>query len=211
MTVSLISKHLRQSVFRCLVLRCFCRRCGDFDDDDTFAGWGPLVLQPVSELDRRSLSPNHGRPHAHCRAAFLAQHKATFLPGTNTGEWDHSVQTPDTLNAHNGSNAFGFWSESANKGQYCILRLTELCKIMPSKMEVASQHCDTVPNKTKDILDTKKKEKAGVQCKKNYTASQIFLCQFLLREVFKCNLKTSLRRIWHEIFFERVFIFCDTA
>ena len=26
--------------------------------------------------------------------------------------------------------------------------------IMPSKMEVASQHCDTVTNKTKDILDT---------------------------------------------------------
>ena len=24
--------------------------------------------------------------------------------------------------------------------------------IMPSKMEVSSQHCDTVPNKTKDIL-----------------------------------------------------------
>ena len=31
--------------------------------------------------------------------------------------------------------------------------------IMPSKMEVASQHCDTVPNKTKDILDTVKIEK----------------------------------------------------
>ena len=31
--------------------------------------------------------------------------------------------------------------------------------IMPSKMEVASQHCDTVPNKTKDILDTVKVEK----------------------------------------------------
>ena len=30
---------------------------------------------------------------------------------------------------------------------------------MPSKMEVASQHCDTVPNKTKDILDTVKIEK----------------------------------------------------
>ena len=30
--------------------------------------------------------------------------------------------------------------------------------IMPSKMEVASQHCDTVPNKTKDILDTVKKD-----------------------------------------------------
>ena len=29
---------------------------------------------------------------------------------------------------------------------------------MPSKMEVASQHCDTVPNKTKDILDTVKIE-----------------------------------------------------
>ena len=27
-------------------------------------------------------------------------------------------------------------------------------EIMPSKMEVASQHCDTVPNKTKDILYT---------------------------------------------------------
>ena len=27
---------------------------------------------------------------------------------------------------------------------------------MPSKMEVASQHCDTEPNKTKDILDTVK-------------------------------------------------------
>ena len=26
--------------------------------------------------------------------------------------------------------------------------------IMPSRMEVASQHCDTVPNKTKDILYT---------------------------------------------------------
>ncbi len=25
---------------------------------------------------------------------------------------------------------------------------------MPSKMEVASQHCDTIVNKTKDILDT---------------------------------------------------------
>ena len=32
-------------------------------------------------------------------------------------------------------------------------------KIMPSKMEVASQHCDTVPNKTKDILDTVKIER----------------------------------------------------
>ena len=31
--------------------------------------------------------------------------------------------------------------------------------IMPSKMEVASQHCDTVPNKTKDILDTVNIEK----------------------------------------------------
>ena len=31
--------------------------------------------------------------------------------------------------------------------------------IMPSKMEVASQHCDTVPNKTKDILDTVKIER----------------------------------------------------
>ena len=31
--------------------------------------------------------------------------------------------------------------------------------LMPSKMEVASQHCDTVPNKTKDILDTVKIEK----------------------------------------------------
>ena len=30
---------------------------------------------------------------------------------------------------------------------------------MPSKMEVASQHRDTVPNKTKDILDTVKIEK----------------------------------------------------
>ena len=28
-----------------------------------------------------------------------------------------------------------------------------------SKMEVASQHCDTVPNKTKDILDTVKIER----------------------------------------------------
>ena len=27
-------------------------------------------------------------------------------------------------------------------------------QIMPSKMEVTSQHCDTVPNKAKDILDT---------------------------------------------------------
>ena len=32
-------------------------------------------------------------------------------------------------------------------------------KIMPSKMEVASQHCDTIPNKTKDILDTVQIEK----------------------------------------------------
>ena len=32
-------------------------------------------------------------------------------------------------------------------------------KIMPSKMEVASQHCDIVPNKTKDILDTAKIER----------------------------------------------------
>ena len=31
--------------------------------------------------------------------------------------------------------------------------------IMPSKMEVASQHCDTVPNKIKDILDTVNIEK----------------------------------------------------
>ena len=31
---------------------------------------------------------------------------------------------------------------------------TESIFIMPSKMEVASQHCDNVPNKTKDILDT---------------------------------------------------------
>ena len=31
-------------------------------------------------------------------------------------------------------------------------------EIMPSKMEVASQHCDTVQNKTKDILDTVKKD-----------------------------------------------------
>ena len=31
--------------------------------------------------------------------------------------------------------------------------------IMPSKMEVASQHCDTVPNKTKDILYTVKIER----------------------------------------------------
>ena len=30
---------------------------------------------------------------------------------------------------------------------------------MPSKMEVASQHCDTVPNKAKDISDTVKIEK----------------------------------------------------
>ena len=30
---------------------------------------------------------------------------------------------------------------------------------MPSKMEVASQHYDTVSNKTKDILDTVKVEK----------------------------------------------------
>ena len=33
-----------------------------------------------------------------------------------------------------------------------------LITIMPSKMEVASQHCDTVQNKTKDILDTVKKD-----------------------------------------------------
>ena len=32
-------------------------------------------------------------------------------------------------------------------------------QIMPSKMEVASQHCDTIPNKTKDILDTVQIEK----------------------------------------------------
>ena len=32
-------------------------------------------------------------------------------------------------------------------------------KIMPSKMEVASQHCDTIVNKTKDILDTVQIEK----------------------------------------------------
>ena len=32
-------------------------------------------------------------------------------------------------------------------------------EIMPSKMEVASQHCDTVPNKTKDIFDTVKIER----------------------------------------------------
>ena len=31
--------------------------------------------------------------------------------------------------------------------------------IMPSKMEVASQHCDTVPNQTKDILDNVKIER----------------------------------------------------
>ena len=31
--------------------------------------------------------------------------------------------------------------------------------LMPSKMEVASQHYDTVPNKTKDILDTVKIER----------------------------------------------------
>ena len=30
---------------------------------------------------------------------------------------------------------------------------------MPYKMEVASQHCDTVPNKTKDILYTVKIER----------------------------------------------------
>ena len=30
---------------------------------------------------------------------------------------------------------------------------------MPSKMDVASQHCDTVPNKTKDILDFRLKKK----------------------------------------------------
>ena len=38
-------------------------------------------------------------------------------------------------------------------------RIINIFKIMPSKMEVASQHCDTVPNKTKDILDTVKVEK----------------------------------------------------
>ena len=32
-------------------------------------------------------------------------------------------------------------------------------EIMPSKMEVASQHCDTVTNKTKDILATVKIER----------------------------------------------------
>ena len=32
-------------------------------------------------------------------------------------------------------------------------------KIMLSKMEVASQHCYTVENKTKDILDTVKIER----------------------------------------------------
>ena len=31
--------------------------------------------------------------------------------------------------------------------------------IMPSKLEVASEHCGTVPNKTKDILDTAKIER----------------------------------------------------
>ena len=31
--------------------------------------------------------------------------------------------------------------------------------IMSSKMKVASQHCDTVPNKTKDILYTVEIEK----------------------------------------------------
>ena len=31
--------------------------------------------------------------------------------------------------------------------------------IMPSQMEVASQHCDTVTNKTKDILATVKIER----------------------------------------------------
>ena len=32
-------------------------------------------------------------------------------------------------------------------------------KKMPSEIEVASQHCDTVPNKTKDILDIVKVER----------------------------------------------------
>ena len=36
---------------------------------------------------------------------------------------------------------------------------TESMFIMPSKMEVASQHCDNVSNKTKDILDTVKNER----------------------------------------------------
>ena len=39
-----------------------------------------------------------------------------------------------------------------------MLRL-ELILIMSSKMKVASQHCDTVPNRAKDILYTVKIEK----------------------------------------------------
>ena len=34
---------------------------------------------------------------------------------------------------------------------------------MPSKMEVSSKHCDTVPNETKDILDTVKIERHTLQ------------------------------------------------
>ena len=34
--------------------------------------------------------------------------------------------------------------------------------------------------------------------KKKIRPPEIFLCQILLREVSKCNLETSLRRIWHK-------------
>ena len=43
--------------------------------------------------------------------------------------------------------------------QVRILMVVMIMIIMPSKMEVASQHCDTVPNRTKDILYTVKIEK----------------------------------------------------
>ena len=43
------------------------------------------------------------------------------------------------------------WKSGPFLGMYLI--------IMPSKMEVASQHCDTVPNQTKDILDNVKIER----------------------------------------------------
>ena len=40
-----------------------------------------------------------------------------------------------------------------------MLECLTLSQKMASKMEVASQHCDTVPNKTKDILYTVKIER----------------------------------------------------
>ena len=38
-----------------------------------------------------------------------------------------------------------------------------------------------------------------------------FSCQIQLREIFKLHLKTSLRRIWHEIFFGSRIFFCNIA